>query len=175
MRVLLSDDSKTIRLILRNLLWELGINEVEEAANGREALELLAKYQFDLILLDIHMPEIEGLDVLEAVKTGEDTRHVDVPVVIISSDTDYRQIERARDLGAYGYIKKPFKKEGLEAAIAAAQQAAPARPAVGTDPDADPCAETMAPGNGGSNGGPSGVSLRAHDSLFNRVVRGLRS
>ncbi len=163
MRVLLSDDSKTIRLILRNLLWELGLQDVDEASNGREALAALNEKQYDLILLDIHMPEVDGLGVLEALKSAPDSAYADVPVVIISSDTDYRQIEKARDLGAYGYIKKPFKKEGLEAAINAARQAMTGASGGGAVADtpagaADPCAETMPPNAADGNGNGSVLS-----------------
>jgi len=119
MKVLLVDDSKTIRMILRNLLWELGIDHVTEAADGLEALEALASERFDLVLMDLHMPERSGMSVLEEMK-AEGSAHKDTPVVIVSSDSDYHSIERARDLGALGYIKKPFKKEALRTAIGVA-------------------------------------------------------
>ena len=120
MKVLLTDDSRTIRILLHNLLDQLGITDVHECQNGREALEQLVKQHFDLILLDIHMPEADGLTVLEFIKQNPESTHKEIPVVVISSDTDYRQIEKARDLGAYGYIKKPFRRDGLAAAIEAA-------------------------------------------------------
>lgn len=123
MKVLLTDDSMTIRIIIRDLMQELGHTDVSEGRNGREAWEMLQKEQFDLILLDIHMPEMDGLTVLEKIKTDPDSSHQHVPVVFITSDTDYRQIEKAKDLKAFGYIKKPFKREGLEAAINAARRA----------------------------------------------------
>ena len=123
MRVLLADDSMTIRMILKNLLGELGITDVAESRNGQEALDLLSQSQFDLVLTDIHMPKVDGLTVLEEIKTNPGSTHKYVPVVVISSDTDYRQIDRAKNLGAFGYIKKPFKRESLQAAIAAAQEA----------------------------------------------------
>lgn len=123
MKVLLADDSMTIRMILKNLLGELGITDITEGCNGQEALEFLNESQFDLVLTDIHMPKIDGLTLLEEVRKNPASTHTHVPVVIISSDTDYRQIDRAKDLGAFGYIKKPFKRESLQAAIAAAQEA----------------------------------------------------
>ena len=123
MKVLLADDSMTIRMILKNLLNELGISDITEGKNGQEAIDLLGQSQFDLVLTDIHMPKVDGLAVLENIKMDPESTHKNVPVVIISSDTDYRQIERARDLGAFGYIKKPFKRESLQAAIKAAQEA----------------------------------------------------
>jgi len=109
MRALIADDSKTIRLILHNLLWELGIDDVKEAANGMEAIEALKGGGFDLVLLDLHMPQADGFDVLRATP--------EAPVLVISSDSDLRQIEKAMSLGARGYIKKPFRKDELQVAI----------------------------------------------------------
>ena len=123
MKVLLADDSMTIRMILKNLLNELGITDITEARNGQEALDILSQSQVDLILTDIHMPIMDGLTFLENIKTRPESKHRYVPVVVISSDTDYRQIERAKNFGAFGYIKKPFKRESLEAAIKAARDA----------------------------------------------------
>ena len=122
MKVLLTDDSMTIRIILKNLLKDLGVTDVTEGCNGQEALDFLTESQFDLILTDIHMPKKDGLTVLEHIKTHPDSKHKDVPVVVISSDSDYRQLDRAKNLGAFGYIKKPFKRENLEAAVNAAKE-----------------------------------------------------
>jgi two-component system chemotaxis response regulator CheY len=121
MKVLLTDDSRTIRMILRGLLRELQITDVLEAQNGQECIETLQNNEIDVVFLDIHMPKMSGLDALSFIK--ETPGLSDLPVVIISSDTDYRQVEKARDLGAFGYIKKPFRLEGLRSAIMAAIKA----------------------------------------------------
>ena len=123
MKVLLTDDSMTIRIIIRDLLKELGYSDITECRNGEEALQVLQKEHFDLILLDIHMPKMDGLTVLENVRSEPCMGNESIPVVFITSDTDYRQIERAKSLNAFGYIKKPFRKEGLERAIKAAENA----------------------------------------------------
>ena len=69
MRVLLTDDSMTIRMILKNLLKDLGLTDITEGKNGQDALDLMSNEQFDLILIDIHMPKVDGLTVLEKIKT----------------------------------------------------------------------------------------------------------
>jgi two-component system chemotaxis response regulator CheY len=112
----------TIRIIIRDLLKDLGYTDVTEGRNGAEAWELMQKDQFDLLLTDIHMPQMSGLELVEKVKLDPTSTHAEIPCVFITSDTDYRQIEKARDLKAFGYIKKPFKREGLEAAIEAAKR-----------------------------------------------------
>lgn len=118
MRVLLTDDSKTIRMVLRDVLTQLGHTDVHEAENGAKALELVAQGGFEVILLDLHMPVLDGLGTLKQLKAEPKTAHI--PVVIISSDTDMRVIDQARQLGAIGYIKKPFKPEAMQKALAVA-------------------------------------------------------
>ena len=118
MRVLLTDDSKTIRMVLRDVLTQLGHTDVHEAENGAKALELVAQGGFEVILLDLHMPVLDGLGTLKQLKAEPKTAQI--PVVIISSDTDMRVIDQARQLGAIGYIKIPFKPEAMQKALAVA-------------------------------------------------------
>jgi two-component system chemotaxis response regulator CheY len=117
MKVLVVDDSSTIRMILKGLLKQLELTDIVEACDGKAALEVLSKGEIGLLLLDIHMPNLDGLGCLEAVKRNRLT--ADLPVIIISSDTTPAQIESARALGAHAYIKKPFRLEGLRAALEA--------------------------------------------------------
>jgi CheY-like chemotaxis protein len=117
MRVLITDDSATIRMILKGLLKQLQITDIVEAIDGGDALKIVADQKFDLLLLDIHMPNVDGLTCLETLKGAPATESL--PVIMISSDTTASQIERAQTLGAHAYIKKPFRIEGLKEAIAA--------------------------------------------------------
>src|SRR6185436_9912458 len=105
MKVLIADDSSTIRMILKGLLKQLELTDIVEACDGRAALDALSKNEVGLLLLDIHMPNLDGLGCLEAVKRNPAT--AELPVIIISSDTTPAQIESARTLGAHAYIKKP--------------------------------------------------------------------
>jgi two-component system chemotaxis response regulator CheY len=130
MRVLITDDSATIRMILKGLLKQLQITDIKEASDGHTALELLDQEKFDLLLLDIHMPVVDGLKCLEQLKLREATAAL--PVIMISSDTTPSQIAAAEKLGAHAYIKKPFRIEGLRDAIAAVSPALnPTPPASG--------------------------------------------
>ena len=118
MKVLIADDSSTIRMILKGLLKQLQITETIEASDGKAALETLSQNKVDLVLLDIHMPNMDGLSALQAIKQASGT--ASLPVIIISSDTTASQIESAQTLGAHAYIKKPFRIEGLREALTAA-------------------------------------------------------
>ncbi len=118
MRLLICDDSKTIRILLKSALSELGHKDITEAGNGKDCLELLKTNKFDAILLDLHMPEMDGLEVLRNLRAS--TATANIPVVIISSDADMRNVEQARQLGALGYLRKPFRVDGIAKAIEAA-------------------------------------------------------
>jgi two-component system, chemotaxis family, chemotaxis protein CheY len=118
MRLLICDDSKTIRLLVRDALSKIGESDVTEVENGQLAVDAIRSGSYDCLLLDLHMPVMDGLTALRTLK--EDHATMGVPVVIISSDSDMRNIEQARQLGALGFIRKPFKPEGLRKALDAA-------------------------------------------------------
>lgn len=118
MRLLICDDSKTIRILLRAALKDLGHTDVTEAADGKACLDAVRAGRFDAVLLDLHMPQMDGLEVLKALRA--DTATANLPVVIVSSDADMRNVEQARLLGALGYIRKPFRPDGIAKALEAA-------------------------------------------------------
>ena len=112
-RVLVVDDSSTIRKIIKHSLQrtDLHFGEILEASNGREALDLVQRHSFDLILTDIDMPRMNGLELLEAlsfVRNAEDT-----PVVVVTKYTSEAGVLRAMEAGARAYIRKPFTIEEL--------------------------------------------------------------
>jgi len=112
-RVLVVDDSSTIRKIIKHSLQrtDLDFGEILEASNGREALKMVQSYSFDLILTDIDMPVMDGLELLEAlafVRHAEDT-----PVVVVTKYTSEAGVLRAMEAGARAYIRKPFTIEEL--------------------------------------------------------------
>lgn len=107
-RILIVDDDPDIRQVLLDRLESYGY-AVNTAGNGREALELLKRQRFDGMLLDIHMPEIDGMEVLR--RTRED--HPALPVVMISASAPQSQAVKARDAGARDYLLKPIYPEAL--------------------------------------------------------------
>lgn len=115
MKVLITDDSSTIRMILKGLLKQLNILDVAEADGGRSALEYLKVNPVHLMLLDVHMPTLDGLDCLRELRKNPGTANL--PVIIVTSDTTPDQINRAKELGAHAYISKPFRLEGLRIAL----------------------------------------------------------
>ena len=114
--ILVVDDDPINRMLLSRSLTADG-HTVRTAENGRRALELLSKAADDVVLLDIVMPEMDGIEVLEAIKT--DPRLRDLPVIMISGLDDYRNVVRCIESGAEDYLPKPFDPVLLRARIAA--------------------------------------------------------
>jgi two-component system chemotaxis response regulator CheY len=106
--VLIVDDSNTMRKIVSRALRQAGIDfsEILEAGDGQEALDVLGSNTVDVVLSDINMPNMTGLEFLKA--KSEDAAIKDIPVVMISTETGADIIDQAKELGAKGAIKKPF-------------------------------------------------------------------
>lgn len=115
-RILVVDDNESNRDVLSRRLRRSGY-EVETAVDGRKALEAVRDGDFDLVLLDIMMPELNGYQVLERLKSDEEHRHV--PVLMISAVDDMDSVVRCIELGADDYLPKPFNPTLLKARVQA--------------------------------------------------------
>jgi adenylate cyclase len=115
--ILVVDDVGDNRYTLWHRLTRQGYTDIEEASNGREALERLAARPFDLVLLDIMMPEMDGYEVLERLKADETWRHI--PVIMISALSEFDSVVRCIELGAEDYLPKPFNSVLLKARVSA--------------------------------------------------------
>jgi two-component system chemotaxis response regulator CheY len=109
--VLIVEDSKAIRSLIRIALEEAGAFMTAEANNGFEALKMLPSRKFDLIITDINMPDINGLELIGFVKSNPSYK--DIPLIIVSTEKTDADKKRGMALGAAGYVVKPFKKEDL--------------------------------------------------------------
>ncbi len=123
--VLVVDDSAAIRKILQRVLRQTGmaIRTIHEAGDGREALDLLAKEQVDLVLTDINMPKMDGLQFLAAVKASAQCRHI--PVVMITTEGGETKVAEAVRLGAAGYVRKPFTADQIKEKLVGFLEATP--------------------------------------------------
>ncbi len=109
--VLVVDDSPTMRSFLRAafLSQELAV-EILEANSGFEALRMLPKTKFDLLCVDINMPDIHGFELLKILRSSP---HKDIPVLVVSSEVAPRDRERGTQLGAAAWLAKPFTPADL--------------------------------------------------------------
>lgn len=116
--LLIIDDSESMRAVIRKVVKLSGfeVGNFFEAANGREALDLLEEEWIDLILTDIHMPVMDGIEMLEAMR---ETDHLskDAPVILVTTESRRERIEYAYSLGARGYIKKPFTPQQVRSLL----------------------------------------------------------
>ncbi len=118
-KILVVDDEPQIRRMMRTTLTSSGY-QVDEAMTGEEALEKLRSYQPDLILLDLNMPGMGGLEACRAMREGSD-----VPIVILTVRNAEKEKVEALDAGADDYVSKPFGMQELLARIRAALRRAP--------------------------------------------------
>jgi two-component system chemotaxis response regulator CheY len=110
---LIVDDSETIRITVTDTLQRAGF-AVVQAIDGVDGLTKLANDSFDLVILDINMPRLNGLEMLE--KMRADSRLAKTPVVMLTTEAHFALIDRAKKLGARGWMIKPVKAENLVAA-----------------------------------------------------------
>ena len=111
-RFLVVDDFATMRRIVRNLLAELGFRQVDEANDGRAALEMLRAGRYDFVISDINMPRLGGFELLQQVRA--DAALQAIPVLLITSEASKDDVLQAIRLGANGTILKPLTKSALE-------------------------------------------------------------
>ena len=110
-RVLVVDDGMTMRMYYRDVLEAAGF-EVSEAVNGLEGVERVMTEAFDLLVVDVNMPKMDGLQLLASLK-GSAQWH-DVPVVMITTEGSSTKVMEAVSLGASGYVRKPFTAEQVK-------------------------------------------------------------
>ncbi|MEW6220755.1 MAG: response regulator [Thermodesulfobacteriota bacterium] len=138
--ILVADDSETMRAVVKKVVTMAGVpvGQFLEASNGREALQLLEESWVDVILSDINMPEMSGMEFLRALKGSPELRNI--PVILITTESSQARMAEAQRLGVAGYVRKPFQPETikklLDEVLAAAYDREPsAVPLAGGDDD----------------------------------------
>ncbi len=112
LKFLVVDDFSTMRRIVSGLLKEMGCERIEEAADGVDALNVLRKAKFDFVVSDINMPNMNGFELLKAIKADDDLKHL--PVLMVTAEARKEDILQAVQSGAAGYVVKPFTRATLE-------------------------------------------------------------
>ncbi len=111
-RILIVEDSATMRSLIVSSLEALEVSvKVVEAKNGFEALRLLPREVFDLVVTDINMPDINGLELASFIKGSE--KYASIPLVIVSTEGSERDVEKGLGIGADAYLVKPFDPEAF--------------------------------------------------------------
>jgi len=112
--VLIVDDSNSIRAVIKKIVTISGfqMDNCLEAGNGRQAMELLAQNWVDVIISDINMPEVNGLEFLELLAKNDTLK--EIPVIMITTEGSDQRMKEAFSRGAKGFIKKPFLPEEIK-------------------------------------------------------------
>ncbi len=117
MKILLVDDSSTMRRIQKNTLGTLGYTDIDEAEDGAQAVSMVSANTYDLVLMDWNMPIMTGIEALKAIKADAATKAV--PVIMVTSESEKTRIVEAIQDGAANYVLKPFQPETLREKISA--------------------------------------------------------
>lgn len=112
LKFLIVDDFSTMRRIVRGLLKEMGCSNADEAEDGAVALRMLKGQRYDFVVSDINMPNMNGFDLLKAIKADPALQYL--PVLMVTAEARKEDIVLAAQSGAAGYIVKPFSKATLE-------------------------------------------------------------
>jgi two-component system chemotaxis response regulator CheY len=113
MKILLVDDSKTMRNIQKGILAQSGYGEVMEACDGLDALSKLGAYEPDLLLVDWNMPKMDGLTFVKECRA----KGVSVPIIMVTTEAEKARVVEAIKAGVNNYVVKPFTPEGLSERI----------------------------------------------------------
>jgi two-component system chemotaxis response regulator CheY len=117
MNILIVDDYKTMLRIIRNLLIQLGFNNIEDATNGDMALTKLKEKKYDLIISDWNMEPMTGFELLKIIRTDNNLK--EIPFIMITAESKTENVVAAKQAGVNNYIVKPFNAETLKSKLAA--------------------------------------------------------
>jgi two-component system chemotaxis response regulator CheY len=117
LNILIVDDSSLTRKAIRRIIdmLELEVEQIFEAENGSEALKILDKTNIDLVLADLNMPEMNGIEMIYQMRGNEATK--DIPVVLVTTESSTTRIEGLLANGAKAYLHKPFTPEELKEVV----------------------------------------------------------
>jgi two-component system chemotaxis response regulator CheY len=130
-QILVVEDEKFMRQLVCRVLSDLGYRRVVEAEDGQQGLKILATARegIDLIILDIEMPVVSGLEFLRLVRTNPASPNRNVPVIMLTGHSDLESLKETAKLGIHGFLAKPVSKASLEKQIKRALSSPPIDPA----------------------------------------------
>ena len=115
MKILVVDDMSTMRRIVKNILKQLGFNNLEEAENGQEALTKLKTDTYGFVVSDWNMPVMMGIDMLRAIRADETLKKI--PVLMVTPEAQKENLMEAVQAGVSNYVVKPFTAETMQEKI----------------------------------------------------------
>ena len=117
MNVLLVDDSRTDRLLLKAILEDIGVGGIRQAEDGGEALKILQAFPADLVLCDLHMAPMDGIAFIRQLRTANASPNPFLPTLMLTADATSERLNEALDAGFNGFLGKPIKPETMRRQI----------------------------------------------------------
>src|SRR5580698_11341366 len=111
--MLLVDDNHHMRVLLTEILRAIGVKHVFEAADGAEALQIMRTHQIDIIMTDLAMQPLDGIDFVRRLRTSPDSPNPMAPVIMITGHSTQRRVTEARDVGVSEFLSKPVTARGV--------------------------------------------------------------
>jgi CheY-like chemotaxis protein len=119
LRFLVVDDNAAVRMVIKEILRGFGVGDTEWANDGKSALALLKKAPVDVLLTDMVMPGIDGLELTRMVRSGQTRAKYDIPIVLLSGNMDRASLAAGRDAGVTEFVAKPVVVANLHARLEA--------------------------------------------------------
>ncbi len=117
LKILIVDDSRLVPAVISQTLEmaQVEVEELHKAGNGQEGLEILRAHPVDLVFSDIHMPVMDGVAMIDAIKNDENLK--EIPIIVVSSEGSQQRLDYLKNIGIKAFIQKPFTPEAISEAI----------------------------------------------------------
>ena len=113
LKILLVDDNHHMRVLLTEILRAIGVRQVFEAADGAEGLQLMRTHQIDIIMTDLAMQPLDGIDFVRLLRNSADSPNPMAPVIMITGHSTHKRVNEARDVGVTEFLSKPVTARGV--------------------------------------------------------------
>lgn len=113
LKLLLVEDNMQMRVLLRQLVIALGVNDIRETTNGRDALAIVREVKIDVILTDLSMQPMDGIELTRSVRQSPDIANPYVPIIMVTGHSERHRVEAARDAGVTEFLAKPITTKNL--------------------------------------------------------------
>jgi CheY-like chemotaxis protein len=113
LKILLVDDNHHMRVLLSEILRAIGVKNAFEAADGAEALQVMRSHQIDIVMTDLSMQPLDGIDFVRLLRNSQDSPNPMVPVIMITGHSTLKRVAEARDVGVTEFLSKPVTARGV--------------------------------------------------------------